>query len=465
VLSLYFGCIQEKEKTSKKINIMKFNLSLIKSLFILLFLDILSPLFAGSSSSDTLKIKDAVETVLQQYPSIKLSMEAVNAADAKIGLAKTGYYPDIDVSASYSRIGPVPSFDFPSVGHIQLYPENNYAASLNLQQNLYDFGKTSRRISVEQESKILSEQSVEIVKQQLTKRVISIYYTLLYIQEAIKIKDQQIINLREHLTRIIKKQETGSATDYEVLSTQVKLTAAESQKTDLESALNIHSALLNLLLGQPVNNKLVVSASTMTPSIEQTGDSIVGQALNNRFELKLANEREKLMQLRIELAKADNNPVLKFFVSAGGKNGYVPQINKIKGNYSAGIGLKIPLYDASRTQYNLSLAKTFLMSSQYEKVIMQHEITNEVVACYQEEIAALKKVNQSEFQVKQAQKAFDLANTSYGAGVITNLDLLDATVTLSESRLMLIKSKIDYLISYYGLQLAEGNQLFTEPEL
>jgi outer membrane protein TolC len=105
------------------------------------------------------------------------------------------------------------------------------------------------------------------------------------------------------------------------------------------------------------------------------------------------------------------------------------------------------------------------MSSQYEKEIAQREITNEVVENYQKEIAALKKVDQSEFQVQQAERAYKLANTSYSAGVITNLDLLDATIALSESQLMLLKSRIDYLISYYGLQLAEGNQLFTEPVL
>jgi outer membrane protein len=440
------------------------NFFLIKSMYLLFLMGTCNALFAENELVDTLRLKDAVEKTLQLYPSVSLSMESVNTADAKIRLARSGYYPDIDLSASYSHIGPVPSFDFPLLGHFQLYPADNYAASLNFQQNLYDFGKTSKRIAVEQESKVFSEQSVEIVKQQLTKRVISAYYTLFYIQEAIKIKDQQIINLREHLTLIIKKKETGSATDYEVLSTQVKLTAAESQKTDLESSFNIQSAFLNSLLGQPEKTKLIVSTTT-TPVSEISGDSLIVKALNNRYEIKMAITREKLMQLRIDLVRTDNKPVLRAFASAGGKNGYVPELNKIKGNYSAGIGLKIPIYDASRTKYNVSMAKTLLQSSQYEKEITQREITIEVIELYQKELAALKKVEQSGFQLQQALKAYELANTSYNAGVITNLDLLDATTVLSESRLMLLKSKIDYLINYYGLQLAEGNPLFTAPEL
>jgi|WetSurMetagenome_2_1015567.scaffolds.fasta_scaffold85416_2 outer membrane protein len=422
----------------------------------------LNPVNAAGEANDTLQLKDAVEKVLQQYPTISLAMEALNASDAKISLARSGYLPDIDATASYTRIGPVPTFDFPSFGHIQLYPEDNYAASLNFQQTIYDFGRTARKIAAEQDGKYLSEQNIEVVKQQLTKRVISLYYSILYLQEATKIKNQQIDNLRKHLARIVKKKETGSATEYEVLSTQVKLTASETQKTDLESLLNIQLALLNSLLGQHESTKLIVSAQNIAPIAQEAQDSTIVQALKNRSEIKMALAKEKLMQTRISLTKADNKPVLRAYASAGGKNGYVPDIGKFRGNYSAGIGLRIPLYDASRTRYNISLARTSLESSQYEKEITTREITNEVIEYYQKEIAAARKAEQSEAQVQQAMEAFNLASTSYGAGAITNLDLLDATISLSESRLMLVKARIDLLIDYYGLQLAEGHKLFPE---
>jgi outer membrane protein TolC len=40
--------------------------------------------------------------------------------------------------------------------------------------------------------------------------------------------------------------------------------------------------------------------------------------------------------------------------------------------------------------------------------------------------------------------------------VITNLDLLDATTSLSESNLRLLKARIDMLIGYYELLIAQG---------
>ena len=160
--------------------------------------------------------------------------------------------------------------------------------------------------------------------------------------------------------------------------------------------------------------------------------------------------------MRIDLAKSDRNPSIKAYASVGGKNGYVPDINKFQANYSAGIGLRIPIYDASRTKNTISLAQSSFLSSQHEKDITALEITNEVVNYYQKELAATKKVEQTQSQVDQAKKAYDLANTSYASGVITNLDLLDATTSLSESHLRLLRARIDLLIGYYELQMAEG---------
>jgi outer membrane protein len=415
--------------------------------------------YAAVPASDTLQLEDAIKQMVKQYPTINLAMEALNASDAKIGMARSGYLPDIDISAAYARIGPVPSFNFPDFGTVKLYPENNYTAGLNVNQTIWDFGRTSKRVSIEEGGKSMAEQNIELVKDQLTKRLIYVYYFLFYSQEALKINDEQIKNLKEHLDFITRKKETGSATDYEVLSTQVKLTAAESQKTDLESNMTVQKAILNSFLGQPEGTIVIVSERTFVPMQQEIQDSTIARALRDRMEIKMAEELVKIMQMRIGLAKSDRNPSIRAYASAGGKNGYVPDINKFQANFSAGIGLRIPIYDASRTKNTISLAQSSFLSSQHEKDITSLEITNEVVNYYQKEMAAAKKVEQTQLQVDQAKKAFDLANTSYAAGVITNLDLLDATTSLSESHLRLLKARIDMLIGYYELKIAEGAEI------
>jgi outer membrane protein TolC len=44
--------------------------------------------------------------------------------------------------------------------------------------------------------------------------------------------------------------------------------------------------------------------------------------------------------------------------------------------------------------------------------------------------------------------------------VITNLDLLDANTSVSESSLMLLKARIDYVTSIYKLKAALGQRIY-----
>ena len=67
---------------------------------------------------------------------------------------------------------------------------------------------------------------------------------------------------------------------------------------------------------------------------------------------------------------------------------------------------------------------------------------------------------QSELQLKQAVQAYALAQAKFDAGVITNLELIEGSTAVSESRLQLLKSKIDYTGSLYKLKSAIGERLY-----
>ena len=153
-------------------------------------------------------------------------------------------------AASYTRIGPVPEIEFGG-RTMQMAPGNNYTAGINYNQVVYDFGRTGKDVAVEEENKNLAQQSVEQLKQKMSGAAINSFYTLVYLQEASEIKAEQLKTLNEHLEFIQKRKETGSATQFEILSTQVRISNVESQKVDIESARKVQSVILNSLMGQP----------------------------------------------------------------------------------------------------------------------------------------------------------------------------------------------------------------------
>jgi len=221
-------------------------------------------------SGDSLTLTQVLQSVLQNHPSVKQAEEALNVADAKIGLAKANYYPDIDVSASYSHLAPDFPLEFGGMD-LLLYARDNYSASLNINQTIYDFGKTSNGIKVENENKTIVDKSIYLVKQQLTIRTINTYYLLVYYQQAVDIKDEELNTLHEHLVYVEKKQVTGSATQYELLSTKVRISNTENQKQDLitrtfrklqelkkKYKIEIDEEVLNKIVVQDSNNPRAV---------------------------------------------------------------------------------------------------------------------------------------------------------------------------------------------------------------
>jgi outer membrane protein len=411
------------------------------------------------NSNDSLSLKSIIEEIIMTHPTIKGAEEALANADARIGLARTGYYPQVDASASFANIGPVLKFTIPDLGTVQLYPANNFSGAINYRQVIYDFGRTKENINIEEQNKVLGEMTLEQVKQKMSLVAVNSFYTIAYLQEATSIKDQQLSTLEEHLRYVKKMKETGSATDYQILTTEVRISTAESQKVDIISALKVQQAYLGSLLGKEDLNSIVREELEVgLPSVNR--DSVQSFALRNRNEMLISKERTSLAGLRYDLIRTVNRPIISMSISAGAKNGYIPELNQLRPNYSAGVGINIPIFDGMKTKYNLLQAKSAINNAEFEVENTKRNISSEVREAESYLESAHQKVSQFSLQLDQALKAYALAETSFKAGAITNLELLDANTAVSESRLMLLKARIDYAASIYRLKAALGEKLY-----
>lgn len=411
-------------------------------------------------SGDSLALKYIIERVVTTYPTVKVAEEAINNADARINLARTGYNPEFDLTASFSNLGPVTRLTIPDMGTFQLYPENNYSAGVNVRQVVYDFGRTSKNVLLENENKSVSQQSLEQVKQRLSMLAVSNFYTLAFLQAAIKIKQEELAALMEHLSYVEKKVATGSSTEYEVLTTKVRISAVESQEVDLDAALTNQQSVLNSLLGNDQSARPVVKTELGVDIPVMSADSILSFAFQNRDEILINQKRTSAAELRYEIVSVQNKPIVNFLATGGAKNGYIPDLYKITPNYVVGLGLRIPIYDGSKTKYNRIQARSAITSISYETEYTKRNISTELSEAETYMFAAGKKVSQYELQLAQALKAYSLAETSFRSGSITNLDLLDSNTSVSESRLLFLKARIDYAASVYKLKAAMGERLY-----
>ncbi len=416
-------------------------------------------------SADSLTLSGIMNQVITNYPLLKKGEKELIAIDAKIGLTKTAYLPDVNFSSSYTRLGPTTSITMVinNIPHaLELYPPNMYNATVSVNENIYDFGKTAKNIALDEKNKEMVQLTVEQAKQRISMAVMGNFYGISFLQEAIRIKDDQLKNLNDHLQFVQKKADTGSATRYDILTTKVRISVIENAKTDMQTALQIQISQLNSFMGKPQSSNIVLKKELNVQQLVPSVDSLCNVAFANRNEMKMARKKVEISKSRLDVIGVQNNPSLNAFGSGGFKNGYFNSSFQDTGmlNYAVGVGFKMPLFDANRSKYLKIQANADLEGNQQETELTRRSITNEVVESRANALSALKKVKQSELQLQQASQAYELAEVNYKAGVITNLDLLDSYTSLSESKLALYKTKIDYAANLQRLKIALGEKIY-----
>ncbi len=414
----------------------------------------------SQTSSDSLTLTNIIKKVMENHPAVKSAAENINAANAGIGLAKTAYLPIIDGTASYARLGPVQELTFPGFGTFQLFPADNYNASINAYESVYDFGRTAKNIAMAKEVKNLHQETLEQVKQKLAYSATLVYYSIVYLQKAILINLEQQKTLNEHLQFVQKKQESGTGIQYEILSTQVKISNVESAGIDLHTALSNQLSELNSLMGQDASTAFAVKQQLDASPPAMPADSMLAFAFSHRDELKLAQQKTTMAELKYKIVKLQNNPTLNLQLSGGAKNGYIPDLNMPKANFVASIGLKVPIFDGLRSKYTKLQAKSNITITDYDTELAKRTIANELAQNQENIKASLRKIAHYTLQMSQSEEAYRLAQANFKAGSITNMDILDAATTISESSLLLFKARIEYITNLYKLKLALGERLY-----
>ncbi len=433
---------------------------IMKVRLLLLVLGLITGLAAQSvAGSDSLSLDQAIQLTLASHPSIVQARSGVTASAARIDQAHSPNYPNLFLSGDYTRIGPVPEFDLGGEV-LELAPRNNYDLHVGLRQTLYDFGKTETAIALAESGHQSASDYVDLVKTRLAYETIATFNAILILRENLMVLDDQIATLQQHLDESNKRIEAGTATDFDTLTTQVRISIVRNQKIDDRRSLEAQEIMLRQLTGLPSGSELNLKGSFSQSDTTFVLDSLIGAAKRQRVELILSRDAESTAVVQGHLVSFGDKPQVAFHFAAGFANGYEPNLNTIKGNYAAGVQVHVPVFDGHLTRHQQEEAEANLHSAQAHTGDALRQVISEVEQAEAGVRSSQEKIRSSELQVAEAEKALAMARTRYAAGVITNLDLLDAETTLSQAKLIRLRASYDYTVSRYSLDRATGKKVW-----
>ena len=412
--------------------------------------------FSQDAGEDSLNVNEAIKLTLNNQPLITQAMEQINAVDARIKEQRSSYYPNVEADLSYAYIGPIISLAFPGLGNFDFNTDNNYDMHISADQVLYDFGRRDATLELIKSYKLSAEEKVTLIKSNLAYQAIQVFYTILFIEKSIGVKNEQINTLNKHLEIAKKKVESGSSTDFDVLTTEVRVASAQNELIDLQNALNKEKIYLRSLTGYDNGRTLSLSGNfdIMIPKINE--DSLITKAFTARPEIELARENENSAKLSTQIAGLGDRPTLSLGVSYGLKNGFFPDLEVLRGNWTAALAATVPIFNGNRTDAKIEEAEAELKSSSQEILVQERKIKVEVQSAVVDLKTSMDKLKTTEVQVKHATEAVSRAEAQYRDGVITNLDLIDAETALAEAKLLYLQVVYKNVVYKYALDKVIG---------
>jgi outer membrane protein TolC len=184
-------------------------------------------------------------------------------------------------------------------------------------------------------------------------------------------------------------------------------------------------------------------------------------SLKQRTEIDLLNLAIKASQTQLLLARVELTPQLAAHVAAGAKNGYIPNLDQLEFNWVAGAQITAPIFDGRRSHFHIKELEAHIDSLRTVLADLQRRVRTDVLKAISDVKSAHQNVSAAAQNVRLAGESRRIANLQYEAGVIPNLDLLDAEDKLVQAKFAQLTSQYRYTLSRYALMQTTGFD-FTE---
>ena len=421
-----------------------------------------SPLM--SPDLPVMTLDQLIQIGLDNQPNIRSAQAALEGADARLGIARSGYFPLITTGMIYSRqTTNVASSVNPNTGNIT--NRNVSGVSVNRQdftarfsQNVFDSFRREWNIQAARDDEYAAQFDLSTTRQDVVLNVQTAYYNYLLARRLVEVNQEAVRRNIQVLERARGFFEVGTRPKIDVTRAQVDLANAELALVRARNAVAVTFAALNNAIGVPehpfyrVPDELEIPPQALKPEeLVATLEESTRIALETRTELRALNARIRSAEASLTLAKRNFLPSL----SADASWSYRGQELPYAPNWSVGGTLTVPVLNPPLfSQVNQAAAN--LASAQASEEITAQNIVLEVQQSFVNLVAARERIRTSEVLLESARENLALAQGRYQVGVGPLIDVTDAELALTQAESEHIQANVDFKLSEARLRKAMG---------
>jgi outer membrane protein len=409
---------------------------------------------------ESLNLERCVEIALRMQPNIAAAVGNVNVNINRVGESKSNYYPQINWSSSYDRISS-PSRSrsavsstgttSPSTGVRSSFDQ--YFTSFNLNQMIFDFGKTPTQVEIQNLNLDSSRSDLENVSEQVILNVKTAYFGILQAKRSRDVAADTVKQFAQHLDQARGFYEVGTKPKFDVTQAEANLSNAKLNLIKAENGLKLAVVALNNAMGVPAAPEYTIEDNLSFKKYSITFEDALATAYKERPDLMSTVAKRQAAEKSVDLANTGYYPVL---TGNAAYNWSGDKISSLDHEWNLGAGLSFPIFNGFLTTYQVQEAKANLNISEANEESLRQSIFSDVQQAYLNLKQAEESIPTAELGVKQSQENFEIATGRYAAGVGSPIDVTDAEVLLANAKLSYIQALYNYKISQANLEKAMG---------
>jgi len=269
-----------------------------------------------------LTLDEAVAEAQQNNRQIKIAFQNVLYSNDAILAAKTQRYPQFNVQLTAGGLltavnVQVPEGVFGQVGTTPVPSQNSVITTqphftalslVQVYQPLSQLYQVHLNVELMKAGRQLSQEQLRQQKQEVTDSVKSSYYTLLQTQSALDAARENVKALHEMDRTTDEYVAQKAALPYQASGVKAQLAQAELQEVTLEDTIQTQKENLNDLMGRDITTDFALAGVPDALPEEQSLDLARQTALDNRTEIKQAQNKIEQATLARRLEKANYIP-------------------------------------------------------------------------------------------------------------------------------------------------------------
>ena len=423
-----------------------------------------------------LNVRDCISLGVKNSPVIREYAHRLEIAKSNVGVAKSAYFPEFSVGAGYRQ-----EFNSNHEEFARNYRElPNVGVTLN--KMIWDFGRTTANVKMEEFLKIAAEYEFEDIVCQTVFYIKMAYYDLLKAKADYDVQKTNFEiqnNIVKEMQKLVK---SGKKDKADLINAQVSLLKIKADLADFETALknaqeNLNNAIY--LKNAPEYNIYETQSFIYEPKPQNTFKNVyLAKATKISKDDTIFQHPNFTYNKAVQIAYK-NSPDIKALVATRNsfeqallfvKRSYYPSLNAgvgydfLNSNLYRNNGLNIAVsVDAAingmRQKYDLKGAKAQLDLADTEIETFKDNLYFTVRKCLNDVNVSYKNLPIYKDKMIMSVENFDLTYKDYISGKKNQLELENARKKYFRSLMDYAESQFDYNMSLIKLEMAMHEHL------